>query len=176
MLLILALCAGTVACTPAYNWRENRVPEQGYTVLLPGKPASMTRTINLDGPNVSMTMYGANVEETSFVVGVVKLPGAGPKEMARALDAMQRAMVRNVAGAPVAPASATVTLVDAQGVAAGTMSGQRIETTGRQGERVMHLTGLFVANGERLYQVVAVGERLDAEQTRLFLDSFRLIR
>ncbi len=34
-------------CAPEYNWREVRSAEQGYLVMLPGKPASMTRRILL---------------------------------------------------------------------------------------------------------------------------------
>lgn len=47
------------ACSPEYNWREVRAADQGYVVMLPGKPASMTRTIQLDGLEVPMTMQGA---------------------------------------------------------------------------------------------------------------------
>ena len=42
---LVALLAA--ACAPDYNWREVRSPEQGYLVMLPGKPAEMTRSIRL---------------------------------------------------------------------------------------------------------------------------------
>jgi hypothetical protein len=76
----LVLAGLVAACSPEFNWRETRSPEQGFSVLLPARPASMSREIDLDGLRVVMTMTGARVDRALFTVGAIRLeaPAADP--------------------------------------------------------------------------------------------------
>ncbi len=170
--LVLALWG----CGPEYNWREQRSDAEHYQVMLPGKPAEMTRTINLDGLQVSMTMRGAQAGGASFVVGSVRLPDALPETQQRAVAAMRLAMVRNIAGTETAFKATTVPVLDAGGRAVAQAVASRIEASGSAKGKPMSLVGAFVASEDRAWQAVAVGERVDREQAATFVDSFRLLR
>ena len=94
--LLLASLAWLQACNPTYNWRETRGPDAPYVVLMPAKPSSHSRPIDLNGIKVTMTMTAAEVDGVTFAVGTAELPDAA--QAATALAAMKTAMVRNLAG------------------------------------------------------------------------------
>ncbi len=163
------------ACAPDYNWREIRPPGTGYLVMLPGKPASMSRPIHLDDLAVTMAMSGARVGEQSFTVGMVELPDSQASTRERAGAAMRTAMVRNIGGRETEAVEAAVPVVDLAGRATAMQPGVRIEASGRLGDRPMHLSALFVARGSRAWQAVMIGPAPDAEHTEVFLDSFGIL-
>jgi hypothetical protein len=174
--LALAACAPALtACAPDYNWREIRPPATGYAVMLPGKPASMSRPIDLDGLAVTMAMSGARVGEQSFTVGVVVLPDAQAATRAKAGAAMRVAMVRNIAGRERIAAEAAVPVVDPAGRPVATQAGVRIEASGQHGDRALHLSALFVARGNRAWQAVVLGPEPDRAHAQVFTDSFRIL-
>ncbi|MCL4745474.1 MAG: hypothetical protein KJZ83_08670 [Burkholderiaceae bacterium] len=178
MRLVLAALAASlllVACSPEYNWREIRAPEHGYAVMLPGKPATMTRGIRLGEVEVSMTMQGARAGGASFTVATALLPDDSPTSRENAVAAMRVAMVRNIAGAERAVSPVTVEVVDAGGQRRAHVGATQIEASGTIRERAVTMLAGFVASGARAHQWVALGGALDREQARTFLDSFRLI-
>jgi len=178
MRLVSAALAATLlaGCAPEYNWREVRSAEQGYLVMLPGKPASMTRRILLGDAEVSMTMQGARVDETSFTVAVASLPDDRPATRERAGDAMRAGMLRNIAGSEHSASLLEVPVVDAAGARQGREPALRVEAGGSaQGKPVTMLAG-FATRGARAYQWVVLGPRPDREQAKTFLDSFRLLQ
>ena len=163
------------ACAPDYNWREIRPSGEGYAVMLPGKPASMSRPINLDGLAVTMAMSGARVDDRSFTVGMVVLPDAEPATRERARAAMRAAMVRNIAGRETQVAEMAVPVHDLAGRTSAMQPAVRVEASGRIADRPAHLSALFVARGHRAWQAVVIGPAPDAEHAPVFLDSFRLL-
>ncbi len=170
---VAALAA--IGCSPAYDWREVRADDDGFVVLLPAKPARMTRPVNLDGLRVDMTMRGAQAGQASFTVGAVALPDQG--EVARkAADAMRIAMVRNIGGTERASRPVSVPIVDAQGKPVGTATGIEIEAAGRMREQPATLLARFVTHERRAWQCVVLGPQVDREQAAVFLDSFRVLR
>ncbi len=177
MRLLTAALAATLlsACSPEYNWREVHSADGDYRVMLPDKPASMTRTIRLEDLQVPMTMQGARVGETAFTVAVAELPDALPATREKALAAMRAAMVRNIAGTERSSASGKVSVIDPSGAARGAEAAMRIDADGSaQGKAVTMLAG-FAARGARAYQWVVLGPGIDREQAQVFLDSFRLV-
>jgi len=163
------------ACAPDYNWREIRPSGEGYAVMLPGKPASMSRPINLDGLAVTMAMSGARVDDRSFTVGMVVLPDAEPATRERARAAMRAAMVRNIAGWETAAAEVRVPVIDAAGRGVASEGAARIEAAGRVADRPAHMQAQFTARGRRAWQAVVIGPAADPEQAQQFLDSFRIL-
>lgn len=177
MRLVLAALAAIVllcACSPEYNWREIRSPEQGYAVMLPARPASMTRQVRLRGFDVTMAMQGARAGGAMFTVAAAALPDDSQATREEALASMRAAMVRNIEGSERASSAVAVNVVDANGAACGRVEASRIEAEGkiREGSATMHAG--FVARGARAYQWVVLGSAPDPEQVRTFLDSFRL--
>jgi hypothetical protein len=178
------------ACSPSYNWREVRGGSDAFVVLLPDKPAHMTRDIKLDTTDVRMSMHGARVAESTFTVGVVRLASDGAAERDAALAAMRTAMTRNIAGTerrsqavmvPVLPAkpatvqtAAPVAQPKAPAVAKAIAPGHEVEVDGRVGTRNVRMIARFVGHGPFVYQAVAMGPELDPAQARTFLDAFAL--
>lgn len=159
----LAFVCALAACSPTYNWRDYTSPDARYRVTFPGKPSSATRSIDLDGLQVSMTMTAAEVEGATFAVGAAEAPDAARAQAA--LAAMKLALLRNI-GAPLPGAQAP-----------GAPGTTRVDATGTGQGRPMRLVGRFEARGTRFYQVIVIGrdKTVPPEQIEQFLTSFTLL-
>lgn len=156
---LLAVAALAAGCNPTYNWREVHSQEGGYKILFPAKPSTHTRPVDLNGLRIDMTMMGAQVEGTTFAVGMGIAPDAATAQAA--LPAMRHALLRNI-GAAESPAAPD---------AKGRLS---LDVTGSANGQAMRLLGRFEARGPRFYQVIVVGKQseLKPEQAEQFLTSF----
>ncbi|HJV83291.1 hypothetical protein [Noviherbaspirillum sp.] len=150
------------ACSPKLDWREVRGSGAPFVVLLPAKPASYTRTVNLDGLQVSMTMTAAEVDKVVFAVGTAELPDVAltPK----ALNAMKTALVRNIGG------TIKQEKVSQAGTAPATID---IEASGTESRLLL---ARFLAKDKRVYQLVMLGKEgtLSREAADTFFGSFKL--
>lgn len=175
MLIMVAAIAGG-GCAPAFNWRDVRSIEHGFSVLLPARVASMTRTIDLDGQSVDMTLTGARAEQCLFSVGSARLASDESSARAHALASMQTAMLRNI-GAQGLPAVRVITLerTDAAGAPAGRIEAVRVEAMGRLAGEPVVLQAVFVGRGARIWQAVAITPPALVEQGQTMLDAFRII-
>ena len=154
-----------LGCTAKHDWREVHDAESRFTVLMPIKPATLARPINLDGTNVTMTMTAAEVDGVTFAVASAQLPGGAAARAA--LDNMKISLVKNINGsikhekrsAPAEP----VSTIDIE--AGGTRSGQPYL-----------LVAHFAAKDTRAYQVIVVGreQAVTREAADTFLTSFKL--
>ena len=162
---ILLASALLGACNPTYNWRDYASPDAPYRVMFPAKPASFTRTIDLDGMQVSMTMTAAEVEGTTFAVGSAEAPDEAHARAA--VPAMMQALMRNIG------ASGAQAKVRADPKRSGT---SEIDVTGASRGTPMRLVGHFEARGKRFYQVIVLGKAnaVPPEQIEQFLTSFTL--
>ncbi len=160
-------CVMLVACAPELNWREVHGNDAHFTVLMPSKPATHARKIDLGGLKVEMSMSGAAVDEMSFVVASALIPD--PAQRAAALTAMQQAMLRNIRAV-----RHTEKLVMMKGDVAATevvADGQ----AARDG-RPLVMYARFAARDDRVFQAVALGppDKLSAEAADTFLGSLSL--
>jgi hypothetical protein len=163
--LLLLACVLFAACSPKYNWRDYASPDAPYKIMFPAKPASATRTIDLDGMQVSMTMTAAEVDGATFAVGSAEAPDEARAR--KALPAMRQALLRNI-GAD-----------DGQGKAqadAGGKAVSEVDATGKANGMPVRLVGHFEARGKRIYQVIVLGKAnaLPPEQVEQFMTSFTL--
>lgn len=163
-----ALICLLLACTPKFDWREVQGAGAPYSVMLPAKPASQTRPINLDGMQVKMTMTAAEAGGMTFAVGTAELPDAAAAQ--NALAVMKTALVRNIDGmvrhekpVTVNPASAAIE-IDVIGTPSKATDGQ---------PRV--LLARFIARDRRIYQLVATGgeQAVSQEAVDTFFTSFK---
>lgn len=163
-----ALACLLLACTPKFDWREVQGAGAPYSIMLPAKPASQSRSINLDGMQVRMTMTAAEAGGMTFAVGTAELPDATAAQ--NALAAMKTALVRNIGGTvrhekpvTVNPASAAIE-IDAVGTPSKATDGQ---------PRV--LLARFIARDRRVYQLVATGgeQAVSQEAVDTFFTSFK---
>lgn len=158
--LFLVLAALLAACNPTYNWRDHTSGDGSYRVQFPSKPSTHTRSVDLGGLRVDMTMTAAEVEGTTFAVGT-----AVTTDAARALvilPAMRHALLRNIRApgtdADLEPGSPALD----------------IDATGSGPGGPVRIVGRFVAKGARVYQVIVVGKpgAVPPEHTEQFLSSF----
>jgi len=185
LLCVLTACLALTACGPTYNWRDYTSPDARYRVTFPAKPSSATRTIDLDGMQVSMTMTAAEVEGATFAVGAAEAPDAARARAA--VDGMKLALLRNIGASPAPPAPVPPALPTSPAQAAsGTVSASASSTTvtaadvdvtvaGEKG--AVRLVGHFEARGKRFYQVIVIGrgKTVPPEQIEQFLTSFTLL-
>jgi hypothetical protein len=173
---LAGLPAWLAGCSPVYDWREVRDEEGASLVLLPGKPARLTRPIMLEDLRVDMAMHGAQAADTAFTVGAVRLPDATDETRRRVLDAMRAGMVRNIGGKETAVRALQVPVVDPQGRTVGAVDAIEVEATGRMRDDDATLIARFVAVGPRAWQCVVLGTRVEREPAVTFLQSFKLVR
>jgi hypothetical protein len=158
-------------CSPTYDWREVRGSNAPYLAMLPGKPATHTRPVNLNGIEVPMTMTAAEVENVVFAVGSASLPD--PSQTSFALEAMKTALVKNINGKvrseKVVPAKDPSSVPVLQLEVIGTPSATK--------ERQPHLLlARLMAKEGRVYQLLVLGpeSNVDREQADTFLSSFKM--
>ena len=157
-------CCALLACTPPLDWREVRVTDTPYVVLMPAKPTAHTRTVKLDGTDIAMTMRGADVEGVTYAVGAVTLPDEA--RAASAARALQAALVRNLDGA---------VRQEKQLIVSGLpMTAIQVDGKNARGDAI-RLHARFAARGPFAYQAVVLGaaSKVSAEANDIFLDSFR---
>ena len=148
------------ACDPKFNWREIHGKDAPYTILLPAKPASMARPVQLGEAQVTMSMTGAEVDHVSFAVGSVDMPD--PAQARAALKLMQEALVNNINGkSKTLPATGDAVDIEANGTPTG---GQP-----------MLLIAHFTVSGKRAYQVIVLGPEKEVvrEEAATFISSFK---
>lgn len=160
--LIPLLAFLLAACSPTYNWRDYQSAEAKFSVQFPAKPSNHTRSVDLNGVKVDMTMTAADVEGAMFAVGSATLPDAGGA--AAALQAMKSAMVRNIGGTVVSEAAAS----------AGAGQSISIQASGTRNGQPVKLSGRFESRGARIYQAVVIAPpTLSTENVDQFIQSFK---
>lgn len=158
--LILVCCILLAGCSPKLDWREVRGTHPPFTVLLPAKPATLTRPVNLDGVTVSMTMTAAEVDGVTYAVGRAQLPEAA--KAPAALHAMKTALVRNIGGS-----------IRKEAMVPGAVPMTEIEALGPRADgKTRLLAARFAARGRDIYQVVVLGPQ--AAVRREAIDTFFL--
>lgn len=152
-------------CNPTYNWRDYSSTDAPYRIMFPAKPATHTRSVDLDGMQVDITMTAAEVEGVIFAVGTGVAPDAARAQAA--VGAMKTALVRNI-GAKVERESAA---------AAGSDAAVDVDAVGTANGQPMKLRGHFEAHGTRFYQVIVMGKAnaMSSEHTDQFISSFKLL-
>ncbi len=168
-LTLIALLFAMQACSPTYNWREVSSTDAAFSALFPAKPATHSRSINLDGIQVTMTMTAAEIDGVTFAIGSAQL--SDPATVLPALNAMKTALTRNING--------TVRREKSSASAANPIPSTEIEAIGAPaagGGQPMLLMARFAAKNQRIYQVVVVGreQAVSREAAETFLTSFKL--
>jgi len=175
--MIRGLCAAAallalVACSPKLDWREVRGGDAPYTALLPGKPASFSRQIDLHGIKMTMQMQATDVDGSTFAIGSAKLPDSA--QALAALEGMKDGMLKNING--------RVTSEKAAGASLATTNGSRqtrsydVEARGNlQNGRAVVLAARFVASDQWVYQAVIMGDEklVTRDAIDTFLTSFK---
>ena len=163
-LIITCSLAMLAACSPKYNWREAHGDKVQFSILLPAKPASFSRQIDLNGMPVMMTMTAAEIDGVTFAVGAAELSDTA--QTPGALESMRTALINNIGGTardtPVPGKADGNHALDVSAV--GVVRGQPIMLMAR-----------LVAKDKRIYQVLIVGgdKAVTPENIETFFTSFK---
>lgn len=99
-LALLLLTFALSACTPKFDWREVRNSDVPLSVLMPAKPSSYTRDMQLDGIKVALQMTAADVDQLSFALAYAKLDHADAASLEsnqeKLLNALKAGMLKNI--------------------------------------------------------------------------------
>jgi len=165
-------CLSLAACSPTFNWRDYSSQDAPFRVMFPDKPATHTRSIDLNGLKVNMTMTAAQVDGSTFAVGTAEAPDAAQAEAA--LEAMKTALVNNI-GAKITSERVGKSS-SASGAATSRSAAIDIDATGVQNGVQMRLVGHFESRNKRFYQVIVMGKEKDLskENIDMFMSSFKL--
>ena len=165
-------CLSLAACSPKFNWRDYSSQDAPFRVMFPDKPATHTRSIDLNGLKVSMTMTAAQVDGSTFAVGTAEAPDAAQAEAA--LEAMKSALVKNI-GAKV-NSEKVGKASSATGATTSRSAAIDIDASGMQNGVPMRLVGHFESRNRRFYQVIIMGKEkeLSKENIDMFMSSFKL--
>ena len=160
------------ACSPKFNWRDYSSPHAPYTVMFPDKPASHTRSVNLDGLVVNMTMTAVDIDGTMFAVGTAEAPDTARAQAA--LPAMKTALINNIGATLTSEKPGKLSAV--AGTRPATGAALDIEASGQNKGEPMRLVGHFEARDKRFYQVIVMGKARDLtpENVDMFMSSFKL--
>lgn len=179
--LAFVMAGMLTACSPDYDWRRVQPADGGFAAMLPARPASMSQQVALDGIAIEMTLHGARVDDTSYTVGVLRLPDETPATRDRVLAALRQSMVANIAGTESASDSVQVRTEEGSGPQIGRLEGLQIKARGMMRKQPAVLTARFVARGDRIWQAMvltpeaASQKREHDDSVAQFLDGFVLI-
>jgi hypothetical protein len=154
------------ACAPALDWRDVRPEGSGMTLLMPCKPTAQQRRLPLAGAAVSLSLHACSADGQTW--GVAHADVEDPARVASALAELRASAAANVAAQGVERLPLQVPGATPQPVS------ERVRLEGRlpDGRPVQVQVAVF-AQGTRVFQVTALGERLPAEAADTFFGSIR---
>ena len=166
---VLVFSLTLTACTPKFDWRQSRVGDAPGTILMPGKPAQLSREIRIGQQTVTMQMSAARIDSIKFAIGAARMPNA--TEAQASIAVIKNSLLQNISGqithdkSGVTNEAGIVTFND-QFEANGSNPGLR-------------MVGRLVARDAWVYQVLVVGPGVamdraaDREAAENFLSSFK---
>lgn len=156
-----------MGCAPVFDWREVRPAGSGISLLFPCRPDSQARRVSLGPDTVRLELHACTAGSTTWALAFADL--AEPARVGPALTELRAAAANNLA------ASAPQVLnLKVEGATPNPAS-QRLQFQGRMpdGRTVTEQVAVF-AKGTRVFQAVALGEKLDPESVDTFFGSLRL--
>jgi len=156
-----------LACAPALDWREVRPVGGGIVLLMPCKPDSHARQVQLGPDTVRLELHACTAGGTTWALAFADV--GDPARVAAALVELQASAARNLAAAELRQLP-----LKAEGATPNPAS-ERVQLQGQMpdGRAVTEQVAVF-AKGTRVYQAVALGAVLDAEAVDSFFGSLRL--
>jgi len=164
----LGLLLALVACTPALNWRDARAASGALIALFPCRPDEQTRTVELAGQRLQMSLQSCEAQGALFALTSVELPEAAPAGPVLAALSEGVASKLRVLQRSADPLNGAGGGAGSSGWARWTLTG--MATDGHQ--RVIELAQF--SHGRWAFQAsVVAGEPVSPEARQPFFDGFR---
>jgi hypothetical protein len=162
------LLSGLLACNPVYNWRETRIPEAHVKLMMPCKPDTGSRQMQLAGQSVLMQMTGCETDGTLFVLAHVEMPDA--HTASESLEQWKRAMLRNMQAPDGTPE--TTSSVKNLGTR---IQAVRLQARGKQENgKVVQAQAIWFARGAHLYHAAIYADKPNQDAVENFLSEIEL--
>jgi hypothetical protein len=160
--------ASMEACAPALDWREVRPAGAGITLLFPCKPDSHARQVKLGPDSVRLELHACSAAGATWALAFAEL--GDPARVGPALVELRSAAAKNLAAS-----EPQVLGLKVEGATPNPAS-QRVQFQGRMpdGRAVIEQVAVF-AKGTRVYQAIALGDKLDADASDSFFASLRVV-
>lgn len=154
-------------CAPALDWREVRPEGSGATALFPCKPDSHARKVALGPQPVRLVLHACNAGGATWALAHADVED--PARVGAALGELQAAAARNLGATPSGELALKI-----EGATPNPLS-RRVEIQGTfpDGRKVTEQLAVF-ANGTRVFQATAVGEKLDLDAAETFFSALRV--
>jgi hypothetical protein len=165
MRLQVLCCAGLlVACQPTLNWREIRIDTPSLLLMLPCKPDRGSRTVDLAGRQVTMSMVGCESGGNTFALAWTAVPAGMPGS--EWMGHWKQATLANMRA--VTPAK------EVSWTAPTLPQGLLVQAAGLRpdGAAVQSQAG-YLVHGGHVFQAVVYGTRLDADATEPFFGGLK---
>ncbi len=147
-----------MGCTPALNWRDTRLADSALQALMPCKPDSATRTVQLPADHraidATLRMQGCEASDLQFTLAEMSVPDG--IAMADALSAWRAA---SLAALKAQPGDATIQAWQLQGADA-VPPPQRAEVT----TSTHRAQWVWFVHARQIYQAAVYG---DAKASKL---------
>jgi hypothetical protein len=155
------------ACAPSLDWREVRPVGTSLRLLLPCKPTSQQRSVQLASVMVPLTLYACQAGDMTWAVSHGDV--VDPAQVAPALLAL-RAAAQAKMGAPTQAWAALPT----PGATPNAQSGMAAFVTRQSQGEVWQMQTAVFAQGTRVFQATVLGAAVSAEAASSFFSSLRL--
>jgi hypothetical protein len=71
--VVLAFAFLLSACSPKLDWRTVQAPQEGYSVLFPGKPEKIERKLPYQSQEIPQTLEAVKIEDDIYSVSTIHL-------------------------------------------------------------------------------------------------------
>jgi hypothetical protein len=71
--VVLAFAFLLSACSPKLDWRTVQAPQEGYSVLFPGKPEKIERKLPYQNQEIPQTLEAVKIEDDIYSVSTIHL-------------------------------------------------------------------------------------------------------
>lgn len=155
------------ACAPALDWREVRAQGTAATVLMPCRPQSSMRSVQLAGQAVRMSLLACKAAELTWALGFADV--GEPAQLGVALQALRESTLSNLL--------AQVERSKPAAVRGATPHEASVELHWRgrkpDGAPVQGRLVVF-AHGTQVLQALVLGDQVPDEAAEMFLLSLRV--
>lgn len=159
------------ACSSTTAWKDYSSTQGKYSVSMPGTPKEETKSIPAPGGNpLNMEIAQLDLGKEAFVVAFMQFPGGETPPIP-----IQELMSAAIKGAVASSIQGKVS--DEKATEVNGVPCREFKATGKYKSKDASMAGKFCFTGNRLYQVLAMGENTGKpfdEKATKFLTSFKI--
>lgn len=163
---LVAACAA--ACTPTLDWRDVRPAGSSVQLLMPCKPASHARRVQLAGSSIEMTLYACEAGGDTYAIGFADLHD--PARVTTALEELVHAARNNLRAATEPQAVPARVAGMTPNARAARLQLQGLLPDGR----AITETVVVFAYGTSVWQATVLGPQRDPSAVETFVESVRV--